>query len=71
MKTSGRPRDPESGCTGRTQFQIVCSEHGTVGKPHSLKLFAGPAAAAHRQEHRAALAICCPRTDPPRTAPTA
>ncbi|MFI6689092.1 hypothetical protein [Streptomyces sp. NPDC050485] len=56
VKTSGRPRDPESGCTGRAQFQVVCSEHGAVGKPHYLKLFADPAAIEHRQEHRAALA---------------
>jgi hypothetical protein len=28
VKPSGRPRDPESGCTGRTAYAVVCSEHG-------------------------------------------
>lgn len=56
VKPSGRPRDPESGCPGRTQFAVVCSEHGDVGEPHHVKVLAEPAAVEHRQEHRAALA---------------
>ncbi|MEV6131931.1 hypothetical protein AB0M05_34960 [Streptomyces violaceusniger] len=28
VKPSGKPRDPESGCPGRTAFAVVCSEHG-------------------------------------------
>ncbi|MER5696055.1 hypothetical protein ACWDBO_30155 [Streptomyces mirabilis] len=55
VKPSGRPRDPESGCTNRTQYQVACSEHGDVGDPHHVKALAEPAAAAHREEHRAAL----------------
>ncbi|WP_223736296.1 hypothetical protein [Streptomyces purpurogeneiscleroticus] len=27
VKPSGRPRDPQSGCTGRAAYQVVCSEH--------------------------------------------
>ncbi|MEV8057201.1 hypothetical protein AB0P37_11880 [Streptomyces antimycoticus] len=56
VKPSGKPRDPESGCPGRTAYAVVCSEHGDVGGPHQVKVLAEPAAVAHRQEHRAALA---------------
>ncbi|MEU6353180.1 hypothetical protein ABZ896_28290 [Streptomyces sp. NPDC047072] len=56
VKPSGKPRDPESGCPGRTQFAVVCSEHGDVDQPHHVKQLAEPAATEHRQEHRAALA---------------
>ncbi|MGW2416020.1 hypothetical protein ACWCV5_28170 [Streptomyces tubercidicus] len=53
VKPSGRPRDPQSPCTGRTAYAVVCSEHGDVGAPHHLRVLADPAATAHRQEHRA------------------
>ncbi|MFJ5212760.1 hypothetical protein [Streptomyces nigra] len=56
VKPSGRPRDPGSGCPGRTQFAVVCSEHGDVGRPHHVKALAEPSAAQHREEHRSALA---------------
>ncbi|MFE2512663.1 hypothetical protein ACFXC9_30210 [Streptomyces naganishii] len=56
VKPSGKPRDPASGCTGRTAYAVVCSEHGDVGTPHHVKQLAEPAATEHRQEHRAALA---------------
>lgn len=56
MKPSGKPRDPGSGCSGRTAYAVVCSEHGDVGEPHHVKVLAEPAAVAHRQEHRTALA---------------
>ncbi|MEV6409585.1 hypothetical protein AB0M58_42905 [Streptomyces bobili] len=56
VKPSGKPRNPQSGCPGRTQFTVVCSEHGDVGDPHHVRVLAEPAALAHRQEHRAALA---------------
>jgi hypothetical protein len=56
VKPSGKPRDPQSGCAGRTQFAVVCSEHGDVGDPHHVRVLAEPAAVAHRQEHRDALA---------------
>ncbi|WP_331724356.1 hypothetical protein OG416_36275 (plasmid) [Streptomyces longwoodensis] len=56
VKPSGRPRDPASGCPSRPEFAVVCSEHGDVGGPHHVKVLAEPAAVAHRQEHRAALA---------------
>ncbi|MPY55553.1 hypothetical protein [Streptomyces acidicola] len=56
VKPSGRPRDPSCGCIGRTAYAVVCSEHGDVGDPHHVKVIAEPAAVAHRQEHRAALA---------------
>ena len=55
VKPSGKPRNPESGCPGRTQFAVVCSEHGDVDQPHHVKQLAEPAATEHRQEHRAAL----------------
>ena len=57
VKPSGKPRDPASGCPGRTQFAVVCSEHGDVDQPHHVKQTAEPAATGHRQEHRAALPI--------------
>ncbi|MFE7077262.1 hypothetical protein ACFU96_44975 [Streptomyces sp. NPDC057620] len=52
IKPSGKPRDPDSGCTGRRAYQVVCSEHGNVGKPHGLRVLAEPAQTAHRAEHR-------------------
>jgi hypothetical protein len=27
VKPSGKPRDAASGCTGRTAYAVVCSEH--------------------------------------------
>ncbi|MET8411081.1 hypothetical protein ABZV34_23765 [Streptomyces sp. NPDC005195] len=56
VKPSGKPRDPDSGCPGRTAFAVVCSEHGDVNSPHRVKAVAEPAARAHRDEHRTALA---------------
>ncbi|MFZ3562844.1 hypothetical protein ACOKM5_43715 [Streptomyces sp. BH097] len=56
VKPSGKPRDPASGCTGRTQYAVVCSVHGDVDRPRHIKQNAETAATAHRQEHRAALA---------------
>ncbi|GAP47073.1 hypothetical protein [Streptomyces azureus] len=44
VKPSGRPCHPGSGCPGRTQFAVVCSEHGDVGEPHHGKVLAEPAA---------------------------
>ncbi|MFJ3213808.1 hypothetical protein [Streptomyces flaveolus] len=55
VKPSGKPRDPHSGCPGRTAYAVVCSEHGDVGNPHHVKATAEPSAATHRDEHRAAL----------------
>ena len=55
VKPSGRPRDTASGCTGRTAYAVVCSEHGTVGDPHHVKQLAEPAAREHRIVHLAAL----------------
>ncbi|MEU5298025.1 hypothetical protein [Streptomyces umbrinus] len=54
MKPSGRPRDAESGYTGRIAYQVVCSEHGDVSGCHHVQALAERAAAAHRLEHRAA-----------------
>jgi hypothetical protein len=65
VKPSGKPRDPVSGCPGRTQFAVVCSEHGDVGGLHHVKVLAEPAAAEHRQEHRAALATHSAREQEP------
>ncbi|MFL4953287.1 hypothetical protein ACJ6WE_39850 [Streptomyces sp. MMS24-I31] len=56
IKPSGKPRDPDSGCTGRRSYQVMCSEHGKVGEPHGLRVLAEPAQSAHRDEHRKALA---------------
>ncbi|MFI1169324.1 hypothetical protein ACH4UM_38635 [Streptomyces sp. NPDC020801] len=53
IKTSGKPRDPESGCTGRAHYQVMCSEHGKVGEPHGLRVLAEPAQSAHRDSHKA------------------
>ncbi|GGN65430.1 hypothetical protein GCM10012285_68200 [Streptomyces kronopolitis] len=53
VKPSGQPRDPQSPCTGRIAYAVVCSEHGDVGAPHHLRALADPAATAHRQEHHA------------------
>ncbi|MCX4581055.1 hypothetical protein OHB41_49785 [Streptomyces sp. NBC_01571] len=57
VKPSGKPRDPNSGCPGRTAFAVVCSEHGDVGNLHHVKAAAEPAARDHRDEHRTALAV--------------
>ncbi|GAA2417999.1 hypothetical protein ACFPFX_04785 [Streptomyces mauvecolor] len=54
VKPTGKPRDPHVGCPGRTQYAVICSQHGQVGGPHHVKVLAEPAAAQHRQEHRAA-----------------
>ncbi|MEU6444800.1 hypothetical protein [Streptomyces sp. NPDC047046] len=54
IKPSGKPRDPDSGCTGRKNYQVVCSEHGDVGEPHILRVLAEPAQIAHRDEHKKA-----------------
>lgn len=54
VKPSGKPRNPASNCPGRTQFAVVCSEHGDVDQPHHVKQLAEPAARAHRIEHLAA-----------------
>ncbi|WP_217239819.1 hypothetical protein [Streptomyces sp. AC555_RSS877] len=56
VKPSGKPRFPQSGCTGRNGYAVVCSEHGDVGVLHHVRVLAEPAATEHRQEHRAALA---------------
>ncbi|MFE1612695.1 hypothetical protein G3M53_07650 [Streptomyces sp. SID7982] len=52
VKPSGKPRDPDSGCTGRARYAVVCTTCGTVGEPHHLRVLADPAAANHREEHR-------------------
>ncbi|ESP95746.1 hypothetical protein B591_31133 (plasmid) [Streptomyces sp. GBA 94-10 4N24] len=52
VKPSGKPRDPDSGCTGRAVYAVVCTTCGTVGEPHHLRVLADPAAANHREEHR-------------------
>ncbi|WDM16500.1 hypothetical protein J3S85_36450 [Streptomyces lavenduligriseus] len=54
IKPSGKPRDPESGCTGRARYQVMCSEHGPVGEPTGLRVLAEPAQSAHRDSHKAA-----------------
>ncbi|GGX56440.1 hypothetical protein [Streptomyces chartreusis] len=51
VKPSGKPRDPASGCTGRTTYAVVCSQHGDVGTGHHIKALAEPVAREHRQEH--------------------
>ena len=51
IRPSGKPRDPESGCTGRARYQVMCSEHGAVGKPHGLRVLAEPAQSDHRDSH--------------------
>ncbi|MFF4138064.1 hypothetical protein ACFY1B_42820 [Streptomyces mirabilis] len=43
VKPSGKPRDPASGCTGRTAYAVVCSPVGKVDEPHGLRVLAEPA----------------------------
>ncbi|MGK5628571.1 hypothetical protein [Streptomyces sp. URMC 123] len=50
-KPSGKPRDPESGCTGRARYQVMCTEHGAVGEPRGLRVLAEPVRRAHRDGH--------------------
>ncbi|MFE2943417.1 hypothetical protein ACFXKG_30840 [Streptomyces sp. NPDC059255] len=52
---SGKPRDPNSGCAGRRNYAVVCSDCGPVGEPHGLRVLAEPAQRAHRNEHRKTL----------------
>ncbi|CAM5608270.1 hypothetical protein ACIPPN_30965 [Streptomyces diastaticus] len=52
VKPSGKPRDPDSGCTGRARYTVLCTTCGPVGEPHRLRVLADPAAATHRGEHR-------------------
>ncbi|MFJ3861796.1 hypothetical protein ACIPRL_36960 [Streptomyces sp. NPDC090085] len=54
VSPSGKPRDPDSGCTGRRNYAVVCSDCGPVGEPHGLRVLAEPAQSAHRDSHKAA-----------------
>ncbi|MGW1596961.1 hypothetical protein [Streptomyces sp. NPDC002343] len=53
---SGKPRDPKASCTGRARYQVMCSDHGAVGEPYGLRTLAESTQAAHRNNHKAALA---------------
>jgi hypothetical protein len=53
---SGKARNPKAGCTGRTRYQVMCSEHGAVGEPHGLRTLAEPAQTAYRNSHKAGVA---------------
>ncbi|WP_331747526.1 hypothetical protein OG365_40820 (plasmid) [Streptomyces sp. NBC_00853] len=55
VRPSGKPRDADSGCTGRRNYAVVCSDCGPVGEPHGLRVLAEPAQSAHRDSHKAAL----------------
>jgi hypothetical protein len=52
VKPSGKPADPHSGCTGRSKYQVTCSEHGPVGDPHPLRVIAEPHQTKHRDSHK-------------------
>ncbi|MEV7683205.1 hypothetical protein AB0O64_32390 [Streptomyces sp. NPDC088341] len=56
VTSTGKPRDPDSGCTGRRTYAVVCNACGPVGEPRSLRVLAEPAQRAHRDSHKAALA---------------
>ncbi|MET9483624.1 hypothetical protein [Streptomyces sp. NPDC006638] len=53
VRPSGKPRDADSGCTGRRRYAVVCSTCGQVGEPHSLRVLAEPAQSEHRNSHKA------------------
>ncbi|WP_331722600.1 hypothetical protein [Streptomyces sp. NBC_00122] len=55
VRPSGKPRDADSGCTGRRNYAVVCSSCGPVGEPHGLRVLADPAQSAHRDCHKAPL----------------
>ncbi|MEU9061691.1 hypothetical protein AB0D13_23230 [Streptomyces sp. NPDC048430] len=55
VRPSGKPRDPDSGCTGRGSYAVLCSDCGQVGEPHQLRALAEPAQSAHRDGHKATL----------------
>ncbi|MFJ7069783.1 hypothetical protein [Streptomyces sp. NPDC101115] len=52
IRPSGKPRDPDSGCTGRRDYAVVCSACGPIGEPHGLRVLAEPAQIAHRDSHK-------------------
>ncbi|MFJ9412468.1 hypothetical protein [Streptomyces sp. NPDC101393] len=54
VRSSGKPRDPDSGCAGRRNYAVVCSTCGRVGEPHGLRVLAEPAQSAHRDSHKTA-----------------
>ncbi|RSS85157.1 hypothetical protein EF919_38210 [Streptomyces sp. WAC02707] len=41
--------------TGRSRYQVMCSEHGPVGDPHELHASAESAQSTHHHDHKAAL----------------
>ncbi|MEU7553102.1 hypothetical protein AB0B01_12270 [Streptomyces sp. NPDC044571] len=55
VRPSGKPRDPDSGCTGRRHYAVVCSACGPVDDPRNLRVLAEPAQSAHRDSHKTAL----------------
>ncbi|MGI5532535.1 hypothetical protein ACQEVX_35740 [Streptomyces syringium] len=56
VSPSGKPRDPDSGCTGRCSYRVWCSSCGQVGEPHGLRVLAEPEQSRHRAQHQAQLA---------------
>lgn len=52
LRPSGKPRDPASGCTGRTGFRATCSDCGVIASAY-LRLLVEPEARAHRAGHKA------------------
>ncbi|MFD4866878.1 hypothetical protein [Streptomyces sp. NPDC058412] len=56
VSPSGKPRDPNSGCTGRRSYRVQCSACGTVGTPHGLCVLAEPEQTKRRGQHQTALA---------------
>ena len=52
IKISIDPLHP--GGTVCKNYQVVCSQHGNVGKPHGLRVLAEPAQSAHRDEYKKA-----------------
>lgn len=51
-QSRGKPSGTATGCTGRTGYQVRCSEHGVVGEPRCLRLLSQPAACKHLDSHR-------------------
>lgn len=51
---SGRPRNPQSSCTGHRSYRVQCSACGPVGTPHGLRTLAQPEQTRHRDSHKTA-----------------
>ncbi|MFC8014693.1 hypothetical protein [Streptomyces cinereoruber] len=50
------PHAPATGCSGPVRYQVMCTEHGALGRPLSLRMLAEAAQDTHHHEHRAVLA---------------